>query len=44
MEENYAPVDEKADAQLRKDALDEENSINTTAEKMGLSIHEVPHF
>lgn len=44
MAQNYAPIDENADARIKQEALDERTSIKKTSEKMGLAIHEVLVF
>lgn len=39
--ETFTPIDEEADARLRKEAKDEEKSIKRTCEELGVKIYEV---
>lgn len=39
--EQYAPTDANADAQLERDAREEERIITQTCDELGLTMHEV---
>ena len=41
LSKTFSPVDEAADERLKKEAQDEEMSIKSTCDELGVKIHEV---